>query len=91
MNSHVHILITVEPVTSLVPLRGPAKGNPVGQHQNCGVECSEVVTETSATSRWSGTHCVGLHHCAERSHLVTCEISASCWFYYKNISRCTVL
>jgi hypothetical protein len=75
----------VEPVTSLASLRGPAKGNPMGQRQNCGVECPEVVIETSATSLESGIHCVGLHCCAERSHLETCEISASCWFCYKNI------
>jgi len=72
MNSHVHFLITVEPVTSQVSLKGPTKGNSIGQCQNCGVECPEVVTETSATSLRSGMYCVGLHCCVEGSHLVTC-------------------
>jgi len=61
MNSHVHFLITVELVTSQASLRGPAKGNLIGKRQNCGVECPEVVIETSATSVGSCMCCVGLH------------------------------
>jgi hypothetical protein len=74
MNAHVHFLITVEPVTSQASLRGPTEGNPMGQCQNCGVECPEVVIEISPTSVRSGMYCVGLHCCAEGSHLVVMGI-----------------
>jgi hypothetical protein len=72
MNSRVHFLIAVEPVTSQASLRGPADGNPMGQCQNYGVECPEVVIGTSAVSLGFVMHCVGLHCCAEGSYLVTC-------------------